>query len=117
VKKTLLLFAALSLAACSKNQPSESSEPTLTGGTVKSRPVAVEEIRLVMLEQRPGSPQTINAIHIVNDDGVVTLHGKVDDEQMKKALVDRVKKMPGVTDVKDQLEVAPQPKAGSPGAR
>jgi osmotically-inducible protein OsmY len=102
----------LSVLGCSRKPPSEGATRT-TGGTVAA-PTTVEEIRLVMLDQRPDAPGVVNALKITNDNGIVTLQGVVDDEQMKSDLVKRVKNMPNVRDVRDELKAERKPASGAP---
>ncbi len=44
-------------------------------------------------------------VTISTKDGVVTMKGTVSDKQMKDSIVQKVKTVPGVNDVKDELEV------------
>jgi hypothetical protein len=102
----MVVLAVLTLAACSRDHADKAGSTTTTGAGV-DRPATVEDVRMVMLAERPDKTAAINALDIQNVDGVVTLRGHVDDPQAKKALVDRVKKMPGVKQVKDELAVIP----------
>jgi hypothetical protein len=113
---SLVVLAVLALTACDRDKSGKTGTTTTTGAGVE-RPATVEEVRMVMLADRPDQTAAINALQITNVDGVVTLRGHVDDEQAKKALVERVKKMPGV---KDELAVVParlkiEPPPGQPG--
>jgi osmotically-inducible protein OsmY len=125
-RKVIAILAGLALAACSKERPEKVGTSTTTGASDKERTATVEEVRMVMLAERPDATAAINALQITNANGVVTLRGHVDDEQAKKALIDRVKRMPGVKEVKDELAVlparikvegapAPQVQPGQPG--
>src|SRR4051812_47070084 len=110
--KTIVVFAVLALAACSRDHSDRAGTTTTTGAGM-DRPATVEEVRMVMLTERPDSIATINALRITNENGVVTLRGHVDDDQTKKVLVDRVKKMQGVREVNDELTVVPRQMEGS----
>lgn len=113
---SLVMLAVVALAACDRDKPST----TTTTGAEVERPTTVEEVRMVMLAERPDATAAINALQITNVDGIVTLRGQVADEQVRKQLVERVKKMPGVKGVKDELAVVParlkiEPPPGQPG--
>jgi osmotically-inducible protein OsmY len=74
-----------------------------------------------MLEKHAGaSADIINAIDIKNDNGYVTLSGNVESEQMRMDVVNRVRSLPSVKGVRDELKVDTsatkhQPQAGQPG--
>ncbi|MGZ6090170.1 MAG: BON domain-containing protein [Polyangiales bacterium] len=105
----LAVFALAALPAC-KDRGDKAGSTTTTGAGIGNRPATVEDVRMVMLVERPDQTTAINALQITNVDGTVTLRGHVDDEQAKKALVERVKRMPNVKDVKDELVVLPPSK-------
>jgi len=106
-KKSIVLFATLALAACSKDGSDKLSTTTTTGAVMTDRPTTVEEVRTVMLTERPNATAQINALDITNVDGVVTLRGQVADEESRRALVERVRRIPNVREVKDELDVTP----------
>jgi osmotically-inducible protein OsmY len=123
----IAILVGLALAACSKERAEKVGTGTTTGATDKDRQATAEEIRMVMVAERPDATASINALEIRNIDGVVTLRGQVADEEVKKALRERVKRLPNVREVKDELAViparikvegapAPQVQPGQPGA-
>ena len=104
-RKAIAMLAVLALSACSKDE--KPGTTTTTGASNKEQAASVEDVRMGMLSERPDATLTINALEITSADGVVTLRGHVEDEQMRKALVDRVKRTSGVKEVKDELMVMP----------
>jgi osmotically-inducible protein OsmY len=113
MKSTMMiaLVALLSVFGCKRTAPSEEAGSVkTTGGTVAVVPVTVDQVRVVMLDQRPDAPTIVKAIRITNDNGVVTLTGFVADKKMETDLVNRVKSMQGVKDVHDELTVSPPKK-------
>lgn len=106
-KSILFLFGALSLAACSKERPAEDIHSKTTTRSGELAPATVEEVRTVLLEKKPGASETINALVISSDNGLITLRGKVEDEQVRSELVNRVRSMPNVRGVKDELHASP----------
>jgi len=115
VLKGIVVFtAALTAVACAREQrPAEPIGTTMTTRGQQLPPASVEEVRAVMLETRPGAADTIHALVIATDDGIVTLRGRVDDQAMHSDLVNRVRAMPNVRGVRDEIQVAPK---GAPGA-
>ncbi|HVH44726.1 MAG TPA: BON domain-containing protein [Labilithrix sp.] len=111
----VVLLGIMCLLACSKDKPADNANVTTTrGATDQVQPATVEEVRTILLERRPGSAETINALVITNDGGIVTLRGKVEDEATHADLVNRVKSMPNVRGVRDELQVGPKT-AGATG--
>jgi osmotically-inducible protein OsmY len=104
----VVIVGALSLLACSKNKAAE--DTTTTRGAASEPPtmVSVEEIRTALLEKRPSSSDAINSLMISNDSGVVTLRGRVEDEATHADLINRVRSMPNVRGVRDELQVMPR---------
>ena len=109
--KSIVMLAVLALAAlpaCDRDRDRErAGSTTTTGAGTEGRSPGVEEVRIVMLAERPEAVETIKALQITNDNGVVTLRGHVNDEQARTALVERVRRMPNVKLVKDELFVIP----------
>ena len=103
-RKTIAILMGLALAACSKDR-GHAGTTTTTGASGEA--ASVEDVRMVLVAERPDAVAAINALQITNANGVVTLRGQVDDEDTRKALVARAKKMSGVKDVKDELAVIP----------
>jgi osmotically-inducible protein OsmY len=101
-----LSLALVGLAACSKSPPANqtSGTTTLTGGSA-SRAPASEDIRMLLLQSEPNHPE-LAAFDITNDDGRVTVRGVAPDERTHQDIVKRVKAMPNVKDVKDEVRVA-----------
>ena len=108
-KAIVVVLGALSLMACKENKPAEHAATTTTSGAAEPSPVTVAEVRTVLLEKRPGQSASIDALDIENDNGIVTLRGDVPDETTRADLVNRVRAMPNVRGVKDELRIAPQP--------
>ena len=119
MRRAIVLFAgALSVLACGKDRPPE-DVTTTRGAMAEPAPmVTVEQVRTVLLEQRPSASDTINALTITNDGGIITLRGRVEDEATHADIVNRVRQMPNVRGVRDELQVmprSPMPEAGEPG--
>lgn len=106
----LIIVGALCLMACSKDKPADDvgTSTTTRGATEPVTPVTVEEVRAVLLEKRPGSVEDINALVITNDNGIITLRGRVQDEATRSDLVNHVRAMPRVRGVKDEISAAPK---------
>src|SRR4051812_13065010 len=111
--KTIVMLAVLVLAACSKDR--DTAGTTTTTGAGLDRQTPVEEVRMVMITERPESAAAIDAFRITNENGVVTLRGRVDDEETRMALVNRVRRMSGVKEVMDELSVVPPKLHDQPG--
>lgn len=120
----LVLTAALGVVACAKEErPAEPIGTTMTTRGQQPPAASAEEVRAVMLERRPGEAETINALVITSENGIVTVRGRVDDEATHSDLVNRVRSMPNVRGVRDEIRVAPkgappaaqpQPETGQP---
>ncbi|MDF2693061.1 MAG: hypothetical protein K0S65_1444, partial [Labilithrix sp.] len=114
------MVGVFSLAACSKEkQPVESAAGTTTiRGAEQQQPIAsVDEVRTVLIERRPDAAETINGLIITNEGGIITLRGKVEDEATRSDLINRVRAMPNVRGVRDDLRMgrkaaAPRPEQG-----
>jgi osmotically-inducible protein OsmY len=89
------------------SQTSQASQPAPgTGTTSTQTPVAtVEEIRAFMVQERPNDSDIIRGLVIDENGGIVTIRGRVYDEQMKSELTGAAKKARGVRDVKNDVEV------------
>jgi hypothetical protein len=101
----LLGFAAL--VSCSKSHPTDttSGTTTLTGGSVTGAPSA-EEIRVVVMQAEPDHPE-LAAFDITADgSGRVTVRGVAPDEKTHRDIVDHIKSVRGVKDVRDEVRVA-----------
>ncbi len=110
-KTFMVLAGALGVIACAREKPAEMvgiTETTRAPAQQPQRAATVEEIRTVLLERRPGAATEINAFVIRNEDGIVTLRGRVDDEATHSDLVNRVRSMPNVRGVRDEIRVAPK---------
>jgi osmotically-inducible protein OsmY len=108
-KAIVVLVGALCLVACSKDRPpAESATTTTRSGEGEAGNITVEEVRTTLLETKPGAAETINGLAIMNDNGVITLRGKVEDEATHNELVNRVRSMPKVKGVKDEIQVHPK---------
>lgn len=118
----VVLTMALGIAACAKEErPAQPIGTTMTTRGQQPPATSVEEVRAAMLEKRPGAAETINALAITSENGIVTLRGRVDDEATHSDLVNRVRSMPNVRGVRDEIQVAPkgapppaQPQMGPP---
>lgn len=107
-KSTFVVLGTLALLACSRERSVDKPGTTTLTGASADAGASVEEVRLALLERGPRSPETLAAVTITSDDGVITLHGKVDDETTKRELLDTVRDMPSVKSVRDELQVAPK---------
>jgi osmotically-inducible protein OsmY len=106
----VVLLGALSVLACSKEKPPENANVTTTtrSGMPEPSVVSVEEVRTNLLEKQPTAADSINALVITNDGGIITLRGKVEDEATHANLVNRTRAMPGVRGVRDEIQVVPK---------
>jgi osmotically-inducible protein OsmY len=110
-KPIVLLLGAISLAAlanvaCSRERPAAHvGTTTVRSGEVQPSAINVEEVRTVLLARKPGAADTINALIITNENGVIDLKGKVEDDATKADLINHVRAMPGVKGVRDDLKV------------
>lgn len=103
------LLGALSVIACSKDKPADDATTTTTrSGTAAQPAVTTEEVRSVLLNNRPEAAETINGLIITQEAGVVTLKGKVEDEAMHSDIVNRVRSMSNVRGVRDEIQVGPK---------
>ncbi|HEU4538525.1 MAG TPA: BON domain-containing protein [Polyangiaceae bacterium] len=78
----------------------ERPEPQVTAGSRTG-----EAIRSWLRRERPDAVGADDSFKVYESDGLVTLYGKVNDEQSRRDLVSRVKQMPDVKQVDDRLEV------------
>jgi osmotically-inducible protein OsmY len=105
----VVLLGALSLVACSKDKPADDANTTTTrSGATEQTAVTVEEVRSVLLDKRPEAAEAVNGLIITNESGIITLKGKVQDEAMHSDLVNRVRSMPNVRGVRDEIQVRPR---------
>lgn len=74
-----------------------------------------DEVRMFMLQERPNDPDIVRGLVISEDGGIVTLRGRVYDEQMKSDLTRAARKARGVRDVKDDMQVDQSMKTGGGG--
>jgi osmotically-inducible protein OsmY len=110
----LFLLGTLCMLGCSRNEEDKTGTTRLTGATVKVGPTA-EEIRLMLNQAKPNDPE-VNAFLITDEGGLVTIRGMVPDEQTHADIVRRIKGMPNVTGVRDDLQV-PEPTPASDAVR
>jgi osmotically-inducible protein OsmY len=111
MRNAILLLGALALAACSKDKtPEPATSAAATGTAMPSQPtmITAEEVRTTLIQDRPASRESINNLTIMSDGGYVTLRGTLDDEQTRSDVVNRVRSMPNVRGVRDELSVMPK---------
>jgi trimeric autotransporter adhesin len=114
MRKTIVLLGTLSLLACTKDRAAEKAGETTTTGAATDAGVTVESVRLTLIERIPRAAEGLNTIDISNDNGIVTLRGKVEDDATKRDMLNAVRSMPNVKSVRDELLVAPKsPQPGS----
>lgn len=113
MRTAILLLGTLALVtACSRDRGPESGSATVTGAsTNEPKSVTVEEVRTAILDHNPTGPEALTTVIITADNGAVGLKGTVPDEDTHANMVNRVKRMPNVKSVRDELTVAP--KSGS----
>jgi hyperosmotically inducible periplasmic protein len=70
----------------------------------------------IKLELLAGDITSGFATDVTTTDGVVTLSGKVDNQQTREAFDEVVKKVEGVRSVNNQLQIVPEAKAGEVNA-
>lgn len=101
----------LGLVACSKQRPAEA--PRSTTITSAQWPASAgmqraENVRAVLRRQQVASHADLDALVIIDSDGVVTLAGDVSDERARTAIADAVRNIEGVREVRDVMRVKPQ---------
>jgi osmotically-inducible protein OsmY len=101
--EVMAMLAVLSVGACASEK--KAATTATTGATEQGQAMGADQIRQALLKQYPDAAPAINAMQIDTSGGKVTLRGSVNDEQTKKSLVDGVKKIPGVSNVSDELHV------------
>ncbi|HEU4405800.1 MAG TPA: BON domain-containing protein [Polyangiaceae bacterium] len=74
-----------------------------------------DAIKSWLQRERPDAVGAGDSLKVYEQDGFVTLYGKVNDERARRDLVSRVKQMPDVKQVDDRLEVE-HPGAAPPGS-
>ena len=70
--------------------------------------VDVEAIRSLLIREHPNRADTIRALTITEDNGIVTLRGLVLDESARPAIITVVERTPGVKQVRDELTTRTQ---------
>jgi osmotically-inducible protein OsmY len=114
IRTTIVLLGTLSLVACTRDRSADKAGETTTTGASTDAGISVESVRLKLIEGSPKGADALTNIDISNDDGIVTLRGKVDDESSKRDMLNAVRSMPNVKSVRDELLVAP--KSPHPGS-
>ena len=107
----MLLGPLAVVAACSRDRAPETGSATMTGAptaTSEAQPVTVEEVRNVILDRNPTGPEVLRSVIITNENDVITLRGTVPDEDTRSAMINRVRRIPNVKGVRDELTVAPK---------
>lgn len=108
-KVIVVLLGALGAMACGKDRPPETAQTTTTrAGTPEPTAVSPESVRAHLLNRKPEAAETINALMISKDDGVIILRGRVEDEATHADIVNHVRAMPGVQAVRDELQIQPK---------
>src|SRR4051812_15492959 len=104
MRNSILLLGTLALvAACSRDRGPESGSATVTGAsTSEAKPVTTEEVRMAILDQNPAASPALSSVAITSEGGTVTLKGTVPDEETRTNMVNRVKRMPNVSNVRDE---------------
>ncbi len=77
-----------------------------------------DRVRTMLNARTPGTIGTFSApgmekVQITSLNGTVTLKGSINSDVAKGNLISRIKGMPGVTSVNDQLTVTPETKSGN----
>jgi hyperosmotically inducible periplasmic protein len=119
-RATLLLaslFIALTLAACSKSEDSQSSKPSDNqmaradkGVTASDQPEneadrkIIQEVRQALTADSSLSTSAQN-VTVVSNNGKVTLRGSVKDDAEKQKIANKATQVAGVTNVDNQLTV------------
>lgn len=91
----------------SGGQPNGPSSAQQTNGDQMAS-VDVEAIRSVLIREYPNRADTIRAMTITEDNGIVTLSGLVFDERARPGIVAVVERTPGVKQVRDELTTRAQ---------
>lgn len=102
----LLLFAPLSAFALNTSSSEEMSRSSTTVVSSKENQELniKQEVEKSLMADKEFAP-FMNKITIKEDKGVVTLDGKVNSSDMKSKIGDKVKMLPGVVKVINNLEV------------
>ena len=120
-RATLLLgslFVALTLAACSKSDDSQSSKPSDNqmasradkGVTASDQPEndadrkIIQEVRQALTADSSLSTSAQN-VTVVSTNGKVTLRGSVKDDSEKQKIANKATQVAGVSNVDNQLTV------------
>jgi osmotically-inducible protein OsmY len=112
-KVIVVLLGALGAVACGRERPPETAQTTTTrAGAPEPATVNPESVRSHLLDRKPEAAETINALMISKDDGVIVLRGRVEDEATHADIVNHVRAMPGVRAVRDELQIQPKRPTG-----
>ena len=104
LKPFAFLIGAFGLIACAH---SNAGNATTTNADMK--PITADDVQNAILETRPGEAEEIYALIITNDNGVITVRGKVEDESTHSEVIARAKAMKNVKGVVDKVHVVPKP--------
>ncbi len=108
-KLIVVLLGALGVVACGSDRPPETPGTTTTrAGTPEPATVTPESVRGHLLNRKPEAAETINALMISKDNGVIVLRGTVEDEATHADIINHVRAMPGVQAVRDELRIQPK---------
>ena len=105
-RNLIVLLGTLTLLACQKDQSEKPGSTTITGASTDAG-VTVEQIRSVLVQQGPRGTE-LSTITITNDNGIVTLRGRVEDESTKRQMLNTVRGISNVKSVRDDLQVTPK---------
>lgn len=104
----MMSLVVVGLLACAKDRPVESPSSTTT--TSADVPPSggmqmVEHVRSVLRAQYPALHAEIDGLVIAESDGTITLAGEVADERARAEILETVRGIEGVRDVRDVIRV------------
>ncbi|CDZ80707.1 periplasmic protein [Candidatus Rubidus massiliensis] len=100
MKKLFICLSLLGLTLVSCENHSKSRE---NPQTVQQDRQVVGQVREIIIQDPSLSPTAKN-VEIIAEEGVVTLRGQVNDSQEAKVIEEKVKRIPGVSKVKNELQ-------------
>lgn len=110
----VLGLALLGVVACTSDRPpnAPSSTTTTAAPFPPSRGMDMaDHVRATLREQRVAGHADLDSVVIIESDGIITLAGEVGDERARAAIVDAVRNMEGIRDVRDVMRI----RAKTPG--
>lgn len=106
VNSTLMLAAAGFMAFAQAAPPSSASQEAQSSPAGKSMTDSQMSTQVRQAIMNDNATQTVaHNVHVTTKNGMVTLKGKVDNQQEKDAVVAHAKQIAGDANVKDEITV------------